>query len=178
MHVPVDDQHTLRAVPRPRVVRTDGDVAEQAESHPRAAKRMVPGRPNGAEASSRASTEREVDAVQHGARASRRRRPRSLAHHRVRIEARTSGLGELLHHGDVASIVREPELVCRRVPRLTMLQPLEQLEVVAQRARNRPQPPDVLGMPPAGVVATAVGVGEVGYWGHVQGAAVLRTQYD
>jgi hypothetical protein len=143
-------------------VRADGDVAEQAEPHARVAQCVMSRRTHGAEAAPRSRTERQVERVEHRAGAGRARRPRPLADEGVGVEPCTTRRGELLHHVDVRRVVREHELVGRRVARLAMLEPLEQLEVVPERPRNRPQPSDVLGMPPAGVVTATVGVGEVG----------------
>jgi hypothetical protein len=59
-------------------------------------------------------------------------------------------------------IVRERELGVRRVTRLSMIEQVEQLGVVLERARNGAETADVLGMEPAGVVEAAVGAREIG----------------
>jgi hypothetical protein len=56
--------------------------------------------------------------------------------------------------------VGKGEFVWRRVPALDVLDRAEQVEVVAQRPRDGAQPADMLGVPPAGVVPAAVGVGD------------------
>ena len=52
----------------------------------------------------------------------------------------------------------ERELVFGGVASLGVVKGLEQLGIVAERARDGADPADVLGMPPSRVVPTAVGV--------------------
>ena len=100
-------------------------------------------------------------AVEHAARAGGRRVPRPFAHDGVRIEPTAARGGERAHLLDVARVVRERELVRRRVPPFDVLERVKQLGILAQRARDGAQPPDVLGVTPPGVVAAAVGVRDV-----------------
>jgi len=48
------------------------------------------------------------------------------------------------------------------VASLDVRQRVEELGVLTQRARNHAQTPDVLRMPPAGIVTAAIGVGDEG----------------
>lgn len=56
--------------------------------------------------------------------------------------------------------MRQLELRFGRVAPLEVSYGLEELGLVAQRAGDRPQAADVLGVPPPGVVPPAVGVGD------------------
>ena len=57
---------------------------------------------------------------------------------------------------DVRGVVRERELVRRRVPALEVQERVKQVRILAQRARNGAQPSDVLRVTPACVVPAAV----------------------
>jgi hypothetical protein len=74
MDVPVDDQDAIGTVALPRVVRGDGDVAEEAESHRPVVQRVVPGRAHRAEAA-RPIGEGEVYPVEDTARSRASRVP-------------------------------------------------------------------------------------------------------
>ena len=89
VHVPVDDQHALDAFALARVVRADGDVAEEAESHPAVSERVVTGRSDGAERA-RAYRRPPVHGVEHAANGGACGVARSFADERVRVEAATA----------------------------------------------------------------------------------------
>ena len=84
VHVPIDDQHALGAVPSPRVVRADRDVAEETEAHRVRAQRVVARRTHGAEAAARSVAEREVDRRRAPRRRRRSPRPTTLRSPRCR----------------------------------------------------------------------------------------------
>ena len=67
VHVPIHDQHASHAVPLLRVARRDGDVVEQAETHPASGVRVMPGRADGAEGVARLAREHGIHRVQHSA---------------------------------------------------------------------------------------------------------------
>src|SRR4051794_34337515 len=66
MHIPIHDQHPLRAMAASRIVGTDGDAAEETESHCPTAQSMMSRRTHAAEAAQRAAVERHVHGVQYG----------------------------------------------------------------------------------------------------------------
>ena len=72
MHVPVDDQHAIELLHPARVVRRDGDVAEQAESH----RRVAQGR-DGRAGARRRSCASSHPRARDPRRRARSRRPRS-----------------------------------------------------------------------------------------------------
>jgi hypothetical protein len=63
---------------------------------------------------------------------------------------------------NVVRVVHETELLDRGVPPLDLLQLREQLHVLAQGARDRPQATDVLRVTPPRVVTPAIRVGNEG----------------
>ncbi|MDQ6717497.1 MAG: hypothetical protein M3Z17_03995, partial [Gemmatimonadota bacterium] len=75
------------------------------------------------------------------------------------IEAATAGGGDRLDGPHIIPVVREGELVDGGVPSLEMLHSVEEVGLVAQRARNGAQATDVLGVTPAGIVPAAIAVG-------------------
>src|ERR1019366_6880881 len=158
MHIPVDDEHAIETLDSTRVVCGDGDVSEEAESHRGSTKRVVAGRAHRAEAALRRTREREVDGVEDASGARRGGLPRTRARDRVGVELAAALLRERTNTRDVRRVVREGDLVVVRVPPLEMVERFIQLEIVAQCARNRAKPADVLGMTPARVMPTAVGV--------------------
>ena len=79
-----------------------------------------------------------------------------------RVQPPAAARRGVAHQRDVLRRVRQRQLVRRGVAPLAMLHRDEQLRRIAQRARDRAQPADVLGMFPAGVVAAAVGVRDEG----------------
>jgi hypothetical protein len=106
--------------------------------------------------------ERHVHAVENGASRREPGVPGPGAGDGIRIELPATAFHHVVHVGDVGAIVSECELVWRGMARLDVEQLGKELGIVAQRAGNRSQPPDMLGMPPAGVVKADVGVGDVG----------------
>src|SRR5437763_1120652 len=56
--------------------------------------------------------------------------------------------------------MRQPELLNCGLSAFQMLDGVKELRILAQRARDRPQAPDVLRMPPPGVVAPAIAMGD------------------
>ncbi len=133
VNVPVDDQHSLGAVPLTRVVCADGHVPEEAETHRASADRVVTWRANRAEASPGPTpvAEREVDAVEHRTGGRGRRIPGSFAHDGVRIEPAAAGFGQRAHRLHVRAIVRDRQLVDRRVARVDVRDASEELGIVA-----------------------------------------------
>jgi hypothetical protein len=162
VHVPVDDEHALGVVTLTRVVRTDGDRAEEAKAHRTIREGVVSRGADRAEAANGVARKGEIDSVEHGTSSGSGRVPRSFAGDGVGIETSASRVDQRFHHSDVAAVVRERELVFRRMPALDVLESLKELGVLTQRTRNGAQTADVLGVTPAGVVATAVGVRDVG----------------
>jgi hypothetical protein len=128
----------------------------------------VPRRPDRRERPRNLPADREIDSVEHAAGRRRRSQPRARAHDGVAVDPPTAGIGELANRGHIRGIVRQRELVRSRVTALAMTQMLEEVEILAQRARNRPQAADVLGVTPAGVVDPAVGVRDVRDVGEAQ----------
>jgi hypothetical protein len=106
------------------------------------------------------SANRQVHGGQYAARAGSGRIPRSAARHRIRVEPPSSSLGDYPDRPNVGRVMRELELLDGRVAPLEMRHFMKQLRIFAQRSRNGAQTPDVLGMIPAGVVSTAIAVGD------------------
>ena len=63
---------------------------------------------------------------------------------------------------EMAVAVDDAKLTFSRMASLDVHQRVIQLDLVTQRSRDRPQASDVLGMTPTGIVATAIGVRDVG----------------
>jgi hypothetical protein len=100
--------------------------------------------------------EGEVHAIEDAARAGARGVPRALAGDGVRIETSAPRGDAVAYERDVTRVVRERELLPGRVPSLEMPDAREELRIIAQRSRDRPQAADVLGVAPAGVVTPTV----------------------
>src|SRR5439155_5211131 len=64
VHVPVDDENALETVLDTRVVRRDGDVADEAEAHRAIAEGVVTGRPDGTERALGAAVHGHVDGIE------------------------------------------------------------------------------------------------------------------
>jgi hypothetical protein len=92
-------------------VRADRHVAEETKAHRAIPERVVARRSNGAKTSSWTVAEREVDSVEHRARAGGRRRPRSFAHDGVSVETSAAPCNYSSNVFDVFRVVRERELV-------------------------------------------------------------------
>src|SRR5262249_2204582 len=118
---------------------------------------VVSGWTNGAEAPARAVAECEVDPVEHRAGGCGRRIPRSLAHDGIGVESTAAASDESSDRFDVRAVVRDRQLVDRRVARVDVLDATKELRIFAQRLGNRAKPAGMLGVTPTGVVATAVG---------------------
>ena len=123
---------------------------------------MVAGRANGTEAPQVGAGKREVHGVEQAPGAGGGSVPRSLARDGVGVEAAAARGGKRAYVRDVAASVRQGDLVFGRVAPLAMVERAEQLKVLAQRPRNRPQASDVLRMIPPVVVTAAVGVRDEG----------------
>jgi hypothetical protein len=144
---------------RARVLRRDCDVAEEAEAHRAIAQRVMPGRSHRAKAP-RALGEREVDGIEDAPGPGARRVPRAFADDGVAVESPTARERSVADERDVGRVVREREIVGGGVPPLEMPNGVKELRLLAERARNRPQTTDMLGMAPPGVVPPAVRVGD------------------
>jgi hypothetical protein len=145
------------------MVRADRDVPEQAESHRAVPQRVMSRRPHGAHAAGTATIEGAINGIQHAARGRGRGGPRTLTDYRVGID-----MDEIARRGQVANRrhvfrqVGQSEISLRRVPSLEMFDRLEDIGSIAQRAGDGPEPSDVLGVAPAGVVPPAVGMRDEG----------------
>ncbi len=102
--------------------------------------------------------ERHVHTVQDGAGRGGRGVPGPLARDRIGVERPAPRLHQSPYAGDVGGVVGEGELLLRGVSPLEMLDRREELGIVAQRARDRAEPPHVLGMVPPGIVTPAIGM--------------------
>jgi anti-sigma factor RsiW len=114
-------------------MRADGHVPEKTETHRASAHRVVTWRANRAKASPRPTPvgKREVDAVEHRTRGRGRGIPGSFAHNGVRVEPAAARLSQLAHRFHVRAIVRDRQLVDRRVARFYVGDASEELGIVA-----------------------------------------------
>ena len=119
---------------------------------------MVARRTHCAKRSRRRPGDREVDGVEHASGCSRRCGPRAFAHDGVGVESATAVFRERTNRRDVARVVRECNLVGFCVSPFAMVEGVKQIGVLAQRARNCRQSPNMFRMLPAGVVAAAIAV--------------------
>ena len=161
VHVPVGDENAFHPVARARVVRADGHVAENAESHGVIAQCVVARRAHRAIRPAPIG-DREVNAVEHTPRPRPCGVPRAVARHGVGVKPAAAALRHGAHRLHVRRIVRQRNLVGGGVPPFAMFDAEHQLPVVAQRPRDGAQPPDMFGMVPPGVVPPAVGVRDEG----------------
>jgi len=156
VHIPVDDQNALSGMLRPGVVRTERNVAEEAETHAASGERVVARRTHGAEASSSLAGESEIDGVQYTARTRSRGVPRTFAYECVRIERTAPGKRHLLHASHIQGIVYERKLFRVCMATLDMLQSKHEVGMLTQCSWDSANPADVLGMTPTGIMAAAV----------------------
>ena len=148
VHIPIDDEHAIRAMRQARVVRRERDVAENAEAHRRIADRVMPRRTHGGEAAHGTPIEGHVHRVEHAAGGRGGREPRALARDGVGVELPAARERNGLNSSDIFRVVHERELLRRRVPPLVMQKTHEELGALTEGARDRAQPPDVLGRAP------------------------------
>ena len=156
VHVPVNDQYTLGTMLLSRVVRADADVAEETETHRRAASCVVARWTHGAEAAQHRPIEGEVDSVEHAAGSGRCGIPAAWARHGVGIEVSSAAFHDGAHRLDITRVVRQREFVGRCMAAFAMFDRVKQVEVVAQRARNCTQTADMFRMIPSSVVTSAI----------------------
>ncbi len=158
MHVPVDNEHAIRTMLPPRVLRRERNIAEDAEAHRRITKRMMPRRTNRAKAAHGAQVERHVDGIEHAPGRRRGGEPRALTRHRIGIEPATACERNSLNSSEIFEVVHERQLPRRGMAAFVMEESHEELGAFPERARDPAEAPDVLRRAPACVVAPAIGV--------------------
>lgn len=121
---------------------------------------MVPRRTNGAEAPGGATIQRHVDGIEDAPGGGGSGIPGAEAGDRIGVEMAAACLDDGVQAVDVMRVVGEGELVTGRVPSLDVQQLMKEIRTFAERARDRPQPADMLRVSPARVVTPAVGVGD------------------
>ena len=156
MDIPVDDENALQSMFLARVVRGDGDVAEQAESHRAIVDSMMTGRPDGAKAARMHATDCEVDRGQHAPGSRRRRLPRPTAGDGVGVESPTALFGKHSNGADMRGVVCKLQFLDRCVPTFYVLDAMKQFRIFPQCPGDRAQPTDVFRMSPSCIVATAI----------------------
>ena len=162
MNVPVDNQHSARAMKRVCVMRCERDVAENAEAHRATSKRMVSRRSNGAKRSRIGTGQCSIDSGEHAACTRGRCRPRAFARYSVDVELSAAELRNAFDARDVSRVVNELELFRGCVSSFDLLDCIEQLGIITERAGDRAQSANVLRVIPPGVVSTAIRVGNEG----------------
>src|SRR6266513_5725454 len=136
VNIPVDNKDPLQPMLLPRVVRSEGDVSEKAETHCPIVDRVVTRRTDGREAALMDATDREIDRRENAAGTGGGGVPGTAACHRVRIEAATPALGHVPHGSDVSRIVRELQLLDRRVPAFELFNAVKELRILPQRSSD------------------------------------------
>ena len=118
MDVEVHDRNAFEAACE-SICRTDRDAVEQTEAHRRFARRVVPGRPHGAERARRTAVESRVDRRAYGAGSAQRGFERVRTHRGVGVEPHITFPRRVVEdHVDHRTVVREHELLARRAWRL------------------------------------------------------------
>jgi len=158
VHVPIGDQHARGVVVLPRIVRADRDVTKQTESHGAVTHGVMAWRTDRAKAARVLVTHSQIDRVEYASRRRGRRVPRPFARDRIVIESAAAGVRDGLDRRDVCGIVRQRELVRSRVTPFAMLDLGEEIDFVAECARDGAQAADMFRVSPPCVVPPAVGV--------------------
>ena len=158
VHIPIDDQHALEPVLLARVMRSDRDVSEEAESHCAIIDCVVSGWSHRRKAAWMNAADREIDRGQDATGARSCRFPRAAALDGVGIESAAALLGEHSHRAHVRGVMRELEFLHSGVATFDVLDTMKQLRVFAKCASDGAQAADVLGVAPACVVPAAVTV--------------------
>ena len=107
MHIPVDNENLPGVVPGPRIMRSNGDIAKETESHSPTPECVMSGRPHRAERPEIRSVHRAIDCIEYASRSSRRRIPRARAHEGIVVELRSARIRDSLYGYNVCRIVRE-----------------------------------------------------------------------
>jgi hypothetical protein len=131
------------------------------------------GRANRAEGALPRSGHGEVHRIEQRADAGTGCVPRPLARNGIRIEMAATGARQIPNLIDVRASVHQRDLILGRMARLDVLERSEDLGMIAERSRYRPNATHVLGVTPARVVTAAIGVRNER---HAHGAPLSRRE--
>jgi hypothetical protein len=159
VHVEIEDGNALEPVDRAGVQRADGDVVEQAKSHGPAALGVVAGGPHRAKGIAALARRHRIHGTAQRPHRAQRRLPRAGGNGGVEVEADAPGLRNGGHGlGDIRAVVHALDLRAAGAARLA---PRERGELRrVQCLEYGLKPCGAFGMPRAGVVLHAGGMGE------------------